>query len=201
MSRRENAILLGIGTTRRKFHATNSNPVETYVEIPAMKYVANASGKLCKGFVNHKCLFNKGDTLEILCPETVMEDGHATFFIHRAWNGKDMLMQRYLNDYISLLEFKEECVLKFKVTQIGHFSFSRYEECVCIQPVPGTNLWIDKRLTLQPERIENHEPEKEKITDPKLPTDNEFYFSNELDDVLGYDCDSPSFFVNDDGFI
>ena len=148
MKKRDNAILLGIGTTRRKFVVTDSNPAGLRMKIPAMRYHAKKSGKLCRGYGNHKCLFNKGDTLNVLCPETVMEDGLATVLIHREWNGKDMLMQRNFNDYSSLLEFKEECVLEFPVVQVGHLSYGNCDEFLCIQPAPETNLWVDKKLTL-----------------------------------------------------
>lgn len=201
MPRRENAILLGIGTTRRKFHITNPNPNEVHVRIPAMRYIANASGKLCRGNGNHKCLFNKGDTLEILCPEAVMEDGHATLFIHRAWNGKDMLMQRYLNDYKSLLDFKEECVLEFKVTQVGHFTYGGYDECVCIQPISGVNLWVDRRLALESESREIQNVDEEYVEVPNLLMNNEFYFDNEFHDVWGFDYDYHPFYPDDDNFI
>lgn len=165
MKRRDNAILLGIGTTRRKFVPIDSNPVGLTVKIPARKYQAKESGKLCRGIGNHKCLFNKDDTLSILCPETVMdEDDLATVFIHREWNGKDMLMQRNFKDYINLLEFKEECVLEFPVLQIGCLTYGRRDEFLCIQPAPGTNLWVDKRLTLSCEIAKTSEPGTETET-------------------------------------
>ena len=157
MKKRDNAILLGIGTTRRKFVVTDSNPAGLRMKIPAMKYHAKKSGKLCRGYGNHKCLFNKGDTLNVLCPETVMEDGLATVLIHREWNGKDMLMQRNFNDYSSLLEFKEEYALEFPVVQVGRLSYGNCDEFLCIQPAPETNLWVDKKLTLSCEVISTGE--------------------------------------------
>lgn len=196
MQRKESAILLGIGATIRKFYTTNSNPGEMYAKIPAIRYVAIASGKLCRGKGNHKCLFSKGDTIEVLCPETIMEDRLSTLFVHRALNNKDMLMQRYLSDYTPQLEFKEECVLKFKVTQIGHFTCGSYEECVCVQPIQGTNLWVDKRLVLELENTETKKPdEEENGLGPELPTCNGF------DDTWEYDYEHHSFYPDDDGFI
>lgn len=203
MKRRENAILLGIGATRRKFYTTNSNPGEVYVKIPAIRYVANASGKLCRGNGNHKCLFNKGDNLEVLCPETVVDDGHAMLFVHRAWNGKDMLMQRYLSDYTHQLEFKEECVLEFKVTQVGHFTCGGFDDCVCIQPIPGTNLWIDKKLALQPENMKTQELKEENmVAVPEFPLFNGF-FENEYENTWGYGYEYNPFYENggDNDFI
>ena len=148
MKSRESAILLGIGTARRKFEVTNNNPVGLFVKVPAREYLAKASGKLCKGNGNHKCLFNKGDTLNVLCPETVMEDGQATVFVHRECNGKYMLMQRNFHDYKDRLEFKEERVLEFPVKKVGYMVYGGYDEFLCVQPAQGTNLWIDKRLIL-----------------------------------------------------
>ena len=149
MKSRENAILLGLGTTRRKFEITNSNPVGMFVKVPSAKYLAKASGKLCKGRGNHKCLFSKGDTLNVLCPETATEDdGHVTVFVHREWNGKDMLVQRNFSDYKDSLEYKGDCVLEFPVKKVGYMTYGGYDEFVCTQPAQGTNLWIDKRLIL-----------------------------------------------------
>ena len=101
MQRRENAILAGVGTTRRKFVVskdekkkkkkktitttettitTTTTAITTtgeeegtdhreeedlYVRVPVHRYMATASGKLCKGKVNHKCLFSRDDTLDI----------------------------------------------------------------------------------------------------------------------------------------
>ena len=100
MQRRENAILAGVGTTRRKFvvskdekkkkktKMTTETTITTtttatttttttgegtehreeedlYVRVPVHRYMATASGKLCKGKVNHKCLFSRDDTLDI----------------------------------------------------------------------------------------------------------------------------------------
>lgn len=193
MKRREDAIILGVGTTRRKFRVTNNNPKDIVIKIPAFRYIANASGKLCKGTGNHKCLFNKGDKLEILCPETVKEESQATFFIHRSWNGKDMLMQRNFYHYAPLLDFIEECVLEFSVTKIGHYSIGYYEECVCVQPVPGMDLWIDIRLTLRDyqkkEEIQakEREIENERRMIQNLLIDNAIELGDEgIDEPWGY---------------
>ena len=158
MQRREYAILAGIGTTRRKFTVTKDEKKkkktapteegeeETYVRIPIHRYTATASGKLCKGKVNHKCLFSRDDTLDLLCPETVQDDGRATVFVHRAFKSRDILVQRNFDLYMKLLCFKAAGLAEFRVVCTGHAIFGECEECVCVQPVEGTNLWIDKRL-------------------------------------------------------
>ena len=184
MKSREKAILLGIGTTRRKFDETNRNPVGMTVKIPSKKYQAKESGKLCRGRGNHKCLFNKGDTLNVLCPETVMEDGQATVFVHRERNGKDMLMQRDFNDYKDALEFKEECVLEFPVTKIGKLTYGNTDEFLCVQPVPGMNLWIDKRLVLSCEVTKTDEAGTEAGT--------------ATEEQKADDCAEPRSFIDDD---
>ena len=156
MQRREYAILAGIGTTRRKFTVTKDEKKKTapteegeeemYVRIPIHRYTATASGKLCKGKVNHKCLFSRDDTLDLLCPETVQDDGRATVFVHRAFKSRDILVQRNFDLYMKLLCFKAAGLAEFRVVCTGHAMFGECEECVCVQPVAGTNLWIDKRL-------------------------------------------------------
>ena len=202
MQRRENAILAGIGTTRRKFvvtkderkkKTTESTTITTttpppppttttieeanngdneeeeedlYVCVPVHRYTATASGRLCKGKVNHKCLFSRDDTLDVLCPDTVHMDnsnnnsnnnnsndnnnnsrnGRATVFVHRTFKSRDILVQRNINTYMGLLCFKAAGLAEFRVVSTGHAMFGECEECVCVQPVAGTNLWIDKRL-------------------------------------------------------
>lgn len=190
MQKKENAILLGIGATTRKFYTTNSDPGELYAKIPIIRYIANAPGKLCRGKGNYKRLFLKGDIVEVLCPETVMEDRLSTLFIHRLSSGKEMLMQRHLSDYTNQLEFKEECTLRYKVIQTGHFTCGSYEECVCIQPIPGSNLWVDKRLVVEFEGTETKKPEEENAHAPELPAQNSL-FNNNLDDSWGYDECNP----------
>ena len=159
--RREYAILAGIGTARRKFvitkderkantAASTEEGERMYVRVPVHRYIATASGKLCKGKVNHKCLFSRNDTLDLLCPETVQDDGQATVFVHRAFKNRDILAQRNINMYMRLLCFKAAGLAEFRVVYTGHAMFGECEECVCVQPVEGTNLWIDKRLLVHP---------------------------------------------------
>ena len=154
MLRRESAILLGVGTTRRKFALTEETASkeeqkdEMYVCVPINRYVAIKSGKLCQGKVNHKCLFNKDDILDLLCPDTVQSDGRATLFVHREYMNRDILAQRNINTYMGALCFKAAGLAEFRVVHTGRAMLGEREECVCIQPVGGTNLWIDKRLVL-----------------------------------------------------
>ena len=152
MQRRENAILAGVGTTRRKFvvskdekkkkkkkkktiimttettitieeeeekgRTDHREEEDLYVRVPAHRYMAIASGKLCKGKVNHKCLFSRDDTLDILCPDTVYMDssssnnsnGRATLFVHRSFKNRDILVQRNINTYMRLLCFMPKVV-------------------------------------------------------------------------------------------
>ena len=152
MLRRESAILAGVGTTRRKFtvidEATdmNGNVEVKYVRIPIHRYTTTGSGKLCQGTVNHKCLFNKDDTLDLLCPETVQSNGRATVLVHRAFKNREILVQRDIRTYMKLLCFKTAGLAEFRVVCTGRAMLGGCEECVCIQPVEGTYLWVDKRL-------------------------------------------------------
>lgn len=185
MQKEENAILLGIGTTKKKFFITNSNPGDMHVWVPAVRYVTKSADKQWQNRdrANHECLFNKGDTLEVLCPETVTEDEYATLIIHKACNGENILAQQRLGDYVHQLEFKEECVLKFKVAQVGHFTYGCYDECVCIQPVTGSNLWIDRWLTLEPEDTRFRKLEEGDAVAPNLYMRQELYHNNNFYDI------------------
>ena len=140
---------MGLGTTRRKVEITSVSIGALRIKISAQRFLAKNSGKLCKGKVNHKCLFNKGDTLDLLCPETVQKDGRATVFVHRAYNGKNTLLQRNINEYSEFLIPTEVGEIEFPVTKIGRVIYGECEECYCIEPAPGSHLWIDKRLATQ----------------------------------------------------
>ena len=67
-------------------------------------------------------------------------------FVHRSFKNRDILVQRNINTYMGLLCFKAAGLAEFRVVCTGHAMFGEREECVCVQPVAGTNLWIDKRL-------------------------------------------------------
>ena len=214
MKRRDNAILLGIGTTRRKFLPTGANTAGLHTRIPAVRYLARESGKLCRGCGNHKCLFNKGDTLWVLCPETVMEgDDLATVLIHREWNGKDMLMQRNFHDYRDLLEYEGECGLDFPVVQVGRLTYGGSDEFLCVQPAQGTNLWVDRRLTLPCENATTTTtavPGDVNVQEEGMNEDNSGVTGCELEcvgywgwtsDGLGYGIDFQSYSLGGDEFI
>ena len=204
MLRRESAILLGIGTTRRKFALSEETTSkgeqkdDMYVCVPINRYVAIKSGKLCQGKVNHKCLFNKDDTLDLLCPDTVQSDGRATVFVHREYMNRDILAQRNINIYMGALCFKAAGLAEFRVVHTGRAMLGEREECVCIQPVAGTNLWIDKRLVFYTTRSKDIT----NITNVNNTNANNNGSGNDNDvnsENTGQMCDEGNSMYNDDG--
>ena len=64
-------------------------------------------------------------------------------------------MQRDTRTHIRLLCFKSTDMAEFSVMYTRHAMLGEREECVCVQPVAGSNLWMDRRLVLYTDTCTN----------------------------------------------
>ena len=150
LKRREDVILEGEGVTRRKVSEDDvqqqQQPAEMYVRLQVQRYVAKRSAPLCKGTRNKKCLFGKGDVVDVLCPDSPSSEGKAMMLVHKARHNKEFMRQRTLADYEEHLEPKGKIKSDFLVLKKGHLKLQEMAECYSILVTGNTSLWVDKRL-------------------------------------------------------
>lgn len=155
--RREDVILEKEGVTRRKI-TDDENDLSLLlqksmlmaaglrVRIDVQRYVAVKSAPLCKGSKNKKCLFGKGDVVDVLCPDDIGEDGKAMVVVHKAKFNKEYMLQRCLSEYEGNLMAKERIECDFPVVKMGHLKLQSMVECYYLRITDEESLWIDKRL-------------------------------------------------------
>ena len=219
--RREDAILQGIGATRRKFvsPATDSPDwpgVPHTISVPVHRYIATASGQMCQGNGNHRCLFRENDVVEVLFPnassiksESENENrkrrgrkkltvrrrwrgggmGRVVMVVHRNFSKDDVLVQRDINMYSAMLCCREEVVVEYEVVKVGQSKIKERAWCYCISPIPGTSLWVDKRLVDHCEEGNREEgdgiccdKEEEKEEEKEVKVESENGGNDECDD-------------------
>ena len=157
LKRREDVILKDEGVARRKILDVVPEAVEPpppppapgvglRVRLHAQRYVAIKSGPLCRGKGNKKCLFGKGDVVDVLCPANKSKDGKVMMVIHKSKRDKEFMRQRYLGDYEPCLSPKGEIECDFPVAKRGRLKLQGMVECYCVLVAGKDYLWVDKRL-------------------------------------------------------
>lgn len=155
--RREDVILEKEGVTRRKITDDEDDlslllqksmlmTSGLRVRIDVQRYVAVKSAPLCKGSKNKKCLFGKGDVVDVLCPDDIGDDGKAMVVVHKAKFNKEYMLQRCLSEYEGNLMAKERIECDFPVIKMGHLKLQSMVECYYLRITDEESLWIDKRL-------------------------------------------------------
>ena len=140
--RRERTIISDVGAVMRKIGGVEE--CEKTITVTIRKYVARNAVLLCKGTVNTKRLFVQGDEVEEVCPCN-NTSGKAFFIIRKATSKKAKMYCRAFSDVTPSIHFVEDTTKTFTANKRG-FTKSDSIECLCIEPIPGCELWVDEAL-------------------------------------------------------
>lgn len=138
--RRERVVISDLGGVMKKI--VDPEECRGTITLPIRKYIAKAAVLLCKGVVNTKRLFVLNDDVEEICPCTNVS-GKAFIVVRKAISRKAKMYYRTLNEILPFMKYVEDTTMTFAVTKRG-FTKTDGIECLCIEPVPGSELWVDK---------------------------------------------------------
>lgn len=143
--RRERVIIRNIGGAMRKIEDVYLCGKDDEVTIIIRRYVAIGSVLLCKGGSNTKRLFVKKDIVEELLPCNDFEKSFV--IVYKTEGGKQWIHPRPLSELLPSLSYVNDTTRTFSVKKRG-VTKNDGIRCLCIEPLPGYELWIDEGLII-----------------------------------------------------